>query len=346
MATIYDVAKHAGVSSATVSHVINNSRFVSDETRHKVLEAIKALRYRRDRVARSLRRSETGTIGLMISDITNPYFSDLVRGVEDSVYSRGGNFNLVLCNTDEDAKKEKLYLDVLLEKRVDGLIIAPAGGNHGYFRELVENRLPIVFVDRYLPEVEADAVVIDNLDASKRLVSHLIALGHREIAILRATLNATSIDDRVEGYRLALHEAGIPLDPNLIVRSHSDIAHAYKISLGILHARNRPKAVFTTNNFMTLGLMRAVTETGLRCPEDVAIAGVDDFPWAAAFRPRLTVAAQPSYAIGQEAVALLFDRMAKADVGQALRRVVKATIHIRESCGASANGSLPERSGD
>lgn len=346
MATIHDVAKRAGVSAATVSHVINNSRFVSAETRQKVVSAIEALRYRRDGVARSLRRSETGTIGLIISDITNPYFSDLVRGVEDAVYGRRGGDNLILCNTDEDDAKERLYLDVLMEKRVDGLIVAPAGGNRDYFSELVASSFPLVFVDRFLPEVEADSVVVDNRRAAFDLVSHLVRLGHRRIAVMKATLAATSIDERIDGYRAALVTARIPFDGELLFQSSSDIEEARQVGLEILRARSLPTAVFCTNNFMTLGLMGALTELNLRCPDDIAIVGFDDFPWATSFHPKLTVVAQPSYAIGERAVSLLFDRMSK-DAGAEIRQeILDTTILIRESCGAaSRNAGPPSKQG-
>lgn len=336
MATIYDVAKLAGVSAATVSHVMNESRFVSDETKQKVLQAMEALRYRRDGVARSLRRSETGTIGLVISDITNPYFSDLVRGVEDALYGRGESHGLVLCNTDEDAEKEKLHIGVLLERRVDGLIVAPAGGNEAYFSDLVASGVPIVMVDRDQPGLPIDSIVVDNREAAARLTSHLISLGHRRIGALQAGLDATSIHDRVDGYRDALAAAGIPFEPELMQISASDIDAAYEVAHRMLAADPRPSAFFCTNNFMTLGLVRAMTSLGLSSPKDVALVGFDDFPWAADFRPRLTVAAQPAYAIGRQAVSLLYDRLGAAKnaepIGQ--RHVLPVDIIIRESCGS------------
>jgi LacI family transcriptional regulator len=336
MATIYDVAKLAGVSGATVSHVMNESRFVAEETKQKVLQAMETLRYRRDGVARSLRRSETGTIGLVISDITNPYFADLVRGVEDALYRRGESHGLVLCNTDENADKEKLHTSVLLERRVDGLIVAPAGGNEDYFTDLVSSGVPIVMVDRDQPGLLIDSIVVDNREAAVRLVSHLVGLGHARIAVMQAGLDATSIHDRVAGYGDALAEAGIPFDPALVQTCASDIAAAAALARTMLAMAPRPPAFFCTNNFMTLGLMRAMTELGLRAPEDIALVGFDDFPWAADFRPRLTVAAQPAYAIGQQAIDLLYKRMGnKTDAGhEGHRHVLPADIIIRESCGA------------
>jgi LacI family transcriptional regulator len=336
MPTIHDVARAAGVSVATVSHVINESRNVSTPTRLRVLAAIKDLQYRRDGVARSLRRSKTGTIGVMISDITNPYFSDLFRGIEDTVYGFKEKQNFILCNTEEDPAKERMYLDVLLEKRVDGLIVAPAGSNNQHFDQLAASGFPIVFVDRTLADVACDAVVVNNREASRQLVTHLISLGYRRIILMKALLQADSIEDRIAGFRDALFAAGLPFHPEDIIESRSDIEAATRVSLALLRRGSPlPEAVYATNNFMTLGFMRALAEMNLHCPRDVAIAGFDDFPWAAAFHPSLTVVAQPSYAIGREATGLLFDRMSKRRTGPPIKLVLDTKLLVRESCGYS-----------
>jgi len=333
MATIRDVATKAGVSVATVSHVLNESRYVKPATKERVVAAIAALGYRRDGIARSLRRSETGTIGVIISDIKNPFFSDLYKGVEDTVNGLGTNQNLILCNTEEDIAKERKYLDVIMEKRVDGLILAPAGGNEAYLEALVEQHFPIVFVDRSLPAVRADRVLVDNRQAACELVRHLFDRGHRRIAILKATLHADSIDRRVEGYEDALREAGLAADPALRVDSASDIDAAYRAGLAVLDLAPRPDAVFCTNNFMTLGMVRALDARGLSCPQDVALAGFDDFPWAESFRPRITAIAQPSYAMGREAALLLHARLGKERTGPPLTLTLSTTMVIRDSSG-------------
>lgn len=334
MPTILDVAKKAGVSSATVSHVINNSRFVAPETREKVLGAISSLGYRRDAIARSLRRSTTGTIGLMISDISNPFFPDVVRGVEDTVYSHGQDFNLILCNTEENSAKERLYLDVLLEKRVDGIVMAPAGGNDEYLRGLLADEVPIVFLDRWIAGIDADAVVVDNVDASRRIITHLIGLGHRRIAIMMARLDSSAIRERMEGYRDALETAGISFTPDYVVESASDIDAARAAGLRLLDTDPRPTAVFGTNNFVTIGMMHALAQRGLECPTDMAVVGFDDFPWTSAFHPRLTTVAQPGYELGRTATELLFQRIANKRVGPPVKTVLTTTLMIRESCGS------------
>lgn len=336
MATIRDVAEKAGVSVATVSHVVNGSRRVSPEVKARVLKAIAALKYRRDGIARSLRMSQTRTIGLMISDISNPFFADFVRGIEDAVHARDPNYNLILCNSEEQEDKERRLFDVVLEKRVDGIVIVPAGGNRDYLNDLIGTGLPVVFADRFLPGLDADAVIVDNRDASFRLVTHLIRLGHRRIAALNAHLAATSIRERIEGYRDALEAAGIPFDERLVVTSRSRIEDAVVAGSEVLDLRPAPTAAFCTNNFMTLGLIRALSDRGLRCPEDMAVIGFDDFPWASTFRPRLTVVSQPSYALGQEAANLLFDRLLKKRTGPPVRLTLGTSLIIRESCGAHA----------
>ena len=333
MATIRDVATRAGVSVATVSHVMNGSRSVAAETKARVLAAIAELHYRRDGIARSLRRSRTGTIGALISDITNPFFADLVKGIDDAVHDLPERVNVILCNTEEDPAKESLYVDVLMEKRVDGLIVAPAGDNEASFNALVELAFPLVFVDRSLAAVDADTVLVDNFGAATEVVRHLIARGHRRIAALKATLDANSIAERVRGYERAVADAGLATGPELIVESALSIEAAQQGGRRILDLDPLPDAVFCTNNFMTLGMMRAVNERRLRCPEDVAIAGFDDFQWADSFRPRITAVAQPGFEMGREAARLLVARIQKTLTGPAVHRILDTTLIIRESSG-------------
>jgi LacI family transcriptional regulator len=335
MATIHDVAREAGVSAATVSHVINDSRAVAAETRRRVEEAVHKLRYRRDGIARSLRRSRTGTIGLVISDITSPYYAELMRGVEDAVSSREEKYNVILCNTDGNIGRERTYLNLLLEKRVDGIIMTPAGGNVALLEEVVSDGFAVVFADRELPGIAVDRVVVDNYGAAREAVTHLIGLGYASIATLRTGRDVSTINERVRGYRDALAAAGRVADEQDICVSAPTIAGAHAAGLRLLDRPRRPDAVFCVSELMTIGLMRAVAERRLRCPEDVAVVGFDDFPWAAAFRPRLTAVAQPAYATGGTAADLLFERITEGR-GIPPRRVVLPTeLNIRESCGAA-----------
>lgn len=335
MTTIKDVARKAGVSTATVSHVINGSRAVSVEAKKKVRQAIKALKYRPHGIARSLRVSQTGTIAVLIADVTNPFFADFVRGVGDAAHQRGEGYNLLLCNTEENVERERQALDLVLERRIDGIVIAPTGGNEELLADLVESGLPLVFGDRRLKGVTTDAVVSNNFEAAGELTRHLIALGHRRIGLLEADLSASAIHDRVAGFRDAMAKAGPGFDSGLAVSSHSSIEAAAAAGTRLLDAEPFPEAVFCTNNFMTLGMVQALLERGLRCPEDLAIVGFDDFPWAAVFRPRLTVIAQPAYEIGREAATLLFDRISERRTGPAVQMVLNAKLVVRDSCGAS-----------
>jgi LacI family transcriptional regulator, galactose operon repressor len=335
MATIKDVALKAGVSTATVSHVINESRAVRPETRKKVRQAIKELKYRLDGVARSLRVSQTGTIAVLIADVTNPFFADFVRGVEDAAHQRADGYNLLLCNTEENTSLERRAIDLVLERRIDGIVIAPAGGNEQIIRELLEEDLPIVFGDRVLKGVVADSVVSNNYEAAGELTRHLIDLGHRRIGLFEANLAASAIHDRIAGFSAEMAKAGLPIDPSLIVNSPSSISAAVLAGAKLLDRDRRPEAVFCTNNFMTLGMVQALLERGLQCPEDMAVVGFDDFPWAAAFRPRLTVISQPAYEIGREAATLLFDRISGRRTGPTVQMVLNATLVVRDSCGAN-----------
>ena len=333
MATIRDVADHAGVSVATVSHVINESRFVRPETKARVRTAIEALDYQLDGIARSLRRSRTGTIGVVISDIANPFFADLVKGIEETAHNLADKINLFLCNTEEDIERERVYLDLLQEKRVDGLIIAPAGGNEAYLKRLVDKQFPLVFVDRTLPGVEADTILVDNIEATHKIVTMLTERGHERIAAIQAELTANSIYERMKGYHRALEVAGLQIDPSLEFTAASNIDSAFLVAKQLLAIKPLPDAVFCTNNFMTLGMMRALNEARLECPDDIAIAGFDDFPWAEAFRPRLAAVAQPAFEMGQKAAILLEERLSKKRTGQAVHITLPAEIRVRESLG-------------
>jgi LacI family transcriptional regulator len=335
MATIKDVAFRAGVSTATVSHVVNDSRSVTLETRKKVNRAIKDLKYRPDGVARSLRVNQTGTIAVLISDVTNPYFAEFVRGVEDAAHQRDERYNLLLCNTEENAEREARALDLVLERRIDGIVIAPAGGNESMLGDLVSEGLPIVFGDRVPNKVVSDSVVSNNYDAALALTRHLIGLGYRRIGLLKANLTASAIHERIAGFGDAMAQAGLTIDPSLVSDAASTVAAAVSGGSRLLDMDRKPEAVLCTNNFMTLGMVQALHEHGLECPRDLAIVGFDDFPWAAAFRPRLTVISQPAYEIGRESALLLLDRISGRRTGPTVQMVLNSTLIVRDSCGAN-----------
>jgi len=332
MPTLHDVARLAGVSIATVSATINQSAYVSPELQERVRKAIAEIAYHPDGIARSLKKRSTQTLGLIISDITNPFFTALVRGIEDAANARG--HALILCNTDEDVEKERAYLRLLRSRRVDGLIMAPAGCVKDYQQFSVEANTPLVFIDRKISSVPADAVVVDNVGGARQVVDYLLRLGHRHIGAITGLPHISTTHERIEGYRQALEAAGLPPDPALMLGGNSRLKGGYQAGLALLSFPKRPTAIFATNNLMAIGLMRAVAERELRCPEDVSVACFDDFEWASVFQPRLTTVAQPTYEMGVKAAEVLFARLDGTLAGDPKEIVLSPTLMIRDSCAA------------
>jgi LacI family transcriptional regulator len=335
--TVKDVARRAGVSTSTVSHVLNETRWVSEELRRRVREAADDLGFEPNGVARSLKIKRSFTIGLVISDIGNPFFTDVVRGVED--VAQGQGYTVILGNSDEDVEKEAAYLRVLSAKRIDGLILAPAGQDHPYLQRLVGSGFPLVLLDRLVPGLHLPAALVENRDAARIAVAHLIDLGHRRIGMVAGKPNITSTTDRLAGYRLALDTAGIPFDDALVVSGGSQIDKARSATTALLDLSVPPTALFVANNLMTIGAVAAIEDRGLAVPADVAIAGFDDFPWADVFRPTLTCIAQPTYELGRAAAELLLrridgERSANAD-GSPEHVVLSGRLVVRESSGTA-----------
>jgi len=322
MATIKDVAKKAGVSVATVSYVINGTRNVAPETAARVRAAMEELSYHPNAVAQSLRTRTTHVIGAVISDISNPFFATLIRGAEDCARENG--YSLLICNTSEKLENELVYLQLLSRKRVDGMIIAPTGKNDGLIKDLIERGMQIVFIDRKVEGVAAPAVLSENEEGAYQATRYLIEQGHRKIGIVLGLPHVSTTTERLHGYERALAEAGIAADPSLIVYGHSQVEGARKASVTLLDRADRPSAVFATNNLMTIGLMMAIHDLELRCPQDVSVIGFDDFDWAAAFNPPLTTVAQDPYLIGERAVEILF-----ANLNQHNRSTVEVRIPTR-----------------
>ncbi len=329
--TMKDVAKLAGVSISTVSHVINKTRYVEPETREKVYQAIKTLGYRPNILASSLRKRVTNTIGLIISNITNLFYPEVVRGVED--YLAKYNYNLILCNSDENVEKEKNYIEVLFSRRVDGLIITPSKSsetreNLDLFRE---KNIPIVLVDRKIEGLEEDVVLADNMEGTYEAISYLISLGHKKIGIITGPLDTTTGCERLEGYLKALEDKGLKKDDNLIYEGDFKEEGGYKGVEALLNISNPPTAIFTSNNLMALGALKKVTELGLKIPQDLSLISFDDMDWFPYFSPPLTAVYQPAYELGETAVKLLFERLKR---GRKKRKEVRlpTKLIIRESC--------------
>jgi LacI family transcriptional regulator len=332
MVTTRDVARRAGVSSSTVSHVLNDSRFVSDDKRQRVLQAMDDLGYEPNAVARSLKVNRSTTLGLIISDISNPFFADVIRGAEDVAQANG--YTLILCNSDEDPVKEATYLRELRAKRVDGLLLAPAGHAHEYLRKLVRACFPIVFLDRDLGSLPIAAVVLDNEAAAYEAVSHLIRLGHRRIAAVSGRPFISTTTERLAGYARALREAGLAIDEHLVASGGSRVDGGAQAAAQLLALDPRPTAVFSGNNLMTIGVLSALAAHGLEVPGDMAVVGIDDFPWADVLRPRLTTVAQPTYELGRVSTELLLKVMRAGPSTAPERVVLTGTLRVRESCGS------------
>jgi LacI family transcriptional regulator len=333
MPTIYDVAERAGVSAMTVSRVINGKRDVKPSTKEKVLKAIEELGYVPNSFARSFVLQKTSSIGLIISDITNPFFTTLARGVEDTAMKN--QFNVILCNTDEDPEKEQIYLEVLLRKRIDGIILASASGKRGPLKNILMRDLPLVLIDRRIEHLDSvDVVRGDNVLGAYLLTKHLTSLGHRRIGIIVGNRHISTATERVEGYKRALTESGIPVEEGLIRFGRYSKEDGYRLAKDLLTMDNPPTAIFGGNNFIAIGAIRAIRDLGLKVPEDVGLVSFDDIESLSEVYPFFTVVTQPAYSMGVIATELLIRRIEGRDKVKEKREVVlQPELIIRESAG-------------
>ena len=342
MATVHDVARRAGVSTSTVSHVVNRTRFVSDELRERVLAAMHELDYTPNAAARMLTLKRSRTIGLIVSDIRNPFFASVARGVEDVAQEQG--YTLVLCNSDENAEREAACLKALETRAVDGVLLASAGVANEHLSRLVRAGYPIVLVDRDLPDLGAPAILLDNEGAAYGAVKHLIAAGHRRIAMLSGRASISTTTERIAGYQRALREAGIDLDDRLLVSGASTSEGGALAANAVLDVDPPPTAIFSGNNLMSIGALQAIANRGLVVPDDVALVGFDDFPypWSDAFRPHLTTVAQPTYELGRRAAEILVERLRGTSSNGAERVILDGKLVVRESSGALPRPARPK----
>ncbi|MBU8807403.1 LacI family transcriptional regulator [Mycolicibacterium goodii] len=332
MTTMDDVARLAGVSTSTVSHVLNGTRKVNDETRLRVEEAIEKTGYRRNVVARALAAGRTNTIGLSISALTNPYFGSLVHAVERALSDAG--YVLIVGDSHDEAESEKRVVDSLLGRKVDGMIVAPAAGSaQASLPEIARARTPLVLIDRGA-DIESDQVGPENIESARALTEHLLDIGHRRIAVVRGLAGISSTTERFNGYRSALAHRGIALDPDLIVDGESNTDAAERGVHALMSGTNRPTALVSMNNAMTIGTLKAIRRLGLTIPADVAFVCYDDFEWSDLFEPKLTAAAQDVETIGATAVELLLRRI-QGDESAPQHIRVPTTLHHRNSCGCT-----------
>jgi len=337
--SIKDVARHAGVSSATVSRVLANKPHVREEVRQRVLAAVDELGYQPSRVARSLRAQRSSIIGLIISDIQNPFFTSLVRAVEDVAYDH--EHAVFLCNSDENIEKEALYIDLMLAEQVAGVVISPTRETDNPCRKLVEAGIPVVAVDRRVLDVEIDTVIVDNVWAAYNLVSHLINDGHHRIGAVLGTPKATTGRERYAGYVRALEAHGLHVLPELVRTGLPKEDLGYRFTLDLLDLADPPTALFTGNNLLTVGALRAIRQRGLRIPDDLALVAFDEMDWMPLMEPSLTVVAQPTYELGHTAAELLLKRI-QDPARPPTEAVLQPTLIIRQSC---AHHSEPELMG-
>lgn len=327
MATMTDVARLAGVSVSTVSHVVNGTRNVEPETRERVESALLATGYKKDALARALKRSRTDSVGLVVSDPAEPAFAEMVRGVEAAATEAG--LTLLLASSGEDPDHERRAVDVLLERRVDGLILArcahsPDSVLTGHDR----TRTPVVLMDR-LYDLDLDQVGVRNAEAMARLVAHLVGHGHSRIGLVAGDLAVPTLRERRAGFLRAAQDAGLAAD--LVVVGDTGAADAHASTLRLL-AQQQPSALIASSTVLAAGALRAVQERGLRLPDDVALAVFDGFAYADLFEPRLTTVRQPAFEVGRQALRLLVDRMAQPD-GPAVVLRLDPVIEYRASTG-------------
>lgn len=326
--TVKDVAQDAGVSQATAARALGGYGYASPDARSRVLESARRLGYSPNAVAKALVSNATMTVGVVLGDIDNPFFATAARGLTD-VFDKHG-YTVLLANADEDARRERRVVDALRSRRVDGLVVVPAPGAE--LEPVVQAGVPLVQLDRAVPGLAADAVMAENAEGAEAAVAHLVAHGYRRIGMVTDTTEIASSAERVEGYRRALEAAGIAFDQSLVAVGGSTQDEAHAAARRLLERPDRPGAVFTANNFMTHGVLRAATELGLVIPVDLALVGFDDLDWTTLVNPPLTVVSQPVLELGRRAAMRLLARIDDQSSDPITVRLPTRLI-VRGSCG-------------
>jgi LacI family transcriptional regulator len=307
MPTIREVANLAGVAPITASRVINDSGYASEEVRQRVREAAERLNYVPNVLARSLKSKRTHTLALVITDITNPFWTTVARGVEDAASAKG--YNVIFCNTDESAQKQKAYLQTLMQKQVDGVLLVPASSEENPIDFLRQQNVQVVLLDRNLPNSKVDVVRCDSKDGAFQLVKLLIDYGHQNIAILRGPKGVSSAEDRLAGYQLAIQESGKKINKDYILLGEFSVESGYQMTKSLLTLTPRPTAMFASNNFIAIGALKALRDAQVVVPDEMSVVGFDDLPQAIVVDPFLTVADQPAYEMGRIATERLLEQL-------------------------------------
>lgn len=329
-ASIYDVARESRVSVFTVSAVVNNKSHVGNKLRERVDAAIRKLNYRPNLLARSLAKQKTHTIGMVVPDIANPFFPMVVRGAEDAAQKRG--YNLLLCNSDDNQAKEESAIELLLSKRVDGILLTKAicDISPSLLQMIQAMKIPIVMVMRTFSKISRDAVITDDYQGAYEAVSHLARAGRKRIALIGGPMKVSNGKARWKGFRDALNAYELTYDSALVIEGDYRMESGYRA--GHLLLSRRPDGIYVANYLMTVGLLKAAEEMGLSCPDDFGLVSFDDYPWLGIFRPRLTTVELPKYQLGFDAGELLLDRIAGKG-GAAVERKLLPELRVRESCG-------------
>ena len=325
--TVRQIAELASVSVGTVSHVLNGSASVTEARRKRVIDAVEVLGYQPSQLARGLRRNVTAMLGMIIPDITNPFFPGIVRGTEDIAFAHG--YRLVLCNTDNDSTKEISYLNDLRSFRPSGLLVIPSAPGP-LMRNLRQTDPNVVFVDRCPPEWQGDFVTADNEGGARQVGAHLLGLGHRTLAVITGPMNVTNAADRLLGFQRVLAEAGVNLPPEYIQEARFTSESGYSAAMRLLRMVPRPTAIFACNDLLASGTLSAAEHLGLRCPEDLSVVGFDNLEFVEHTAPALTTVHQSGYQIGATACRPLLERIADPSRPPA-REVLPTELKVRNS---------------
>ena len=330
--TIREVAAAAGVSIATVSRVLAGLNGVADVVRERVTQAAARLDYHPNRLARGLRLGRRNVVGLILPDLQNPFFTGVVHGVEAALYQAG--YTLLLGHSDGLAERERLQLNVFRGEGVAGLLFIAGNSPGANYDSLRGWDIPVVAVDRSPGGLEVDLVCSNNREGMRQAVNHLLGLGYKEVAMVNGPIGINVAQERLGGYQDALRSAGLPICDSFVIHSDFHQTGGYNAMAQLLDMPQPPRAVVVANNLMTLGAIHAIHERGVRIPDDLALVGFDDMPWATSLRPPLTAVAQPAEELGRTAAQLLLERL--KDPKRLVRQVVLPTrLMVRASCGAS-----------
>ncbi|MGG3564624.1 substrate-binding domain-containing protein [Neobacillus rhizosphaerae] len=330
-ATIADVAQHAKVSKSTVSQYLNKRYdYMAENTKQRIEEAIKELDYRPNIVARSLKQKSTMTIGVIVANILHNFSTQVIRSIEDMCHLY--DFHLIVCNADDDPGKEKRYIEMLRAKQVDGIILFPTGDNVELYEEMVDEKYPVIFVDRIVPEVSIPSVMLDNENAAGLAVQHFIEKGYERIGIITNVIrNVSPRMERITGYKKALQSNGIPIKEEYIKKLEIN-----KIQAGLeemLSLEEPIQAILAGNDLTLMEILKYVKKQGLRIPTDLAIIGIDDVSFASFYEPALTIVEQPSFEIGKKAAELLLSKIQKKDVeDEQVNFRLEPRLIVRNSC--------------